>query len=203
MMRVVSIVEGDGEVQALPILLRRLNGWLTPEAFATIEPPIRVHRDKFIRRVDEFNRILLLAAKKCTDNGWILILLDADDDCPVEMAEEIRRRAREVIPHRSISVVLAHREFEAWFMAAARSLIGCRNFHWDSPDPAPANSETLRNAKGWLAERMGGQGYHETLDQPKFASAFDMEFAQMRSRSFRKLCEDWSACVAQVGRYSG
>jgi len=50
---------------------------------------------------------------------------------------------------------------------------------------------------------MGGQGYHETLDQPKFASAFDMEFAQMRSRSFRKLCEDWSACVEQVARHSG
>jgi hypothetical protein len=54
MIRVVSIVEGDGEVQALPVLLRRLSGWLTPEAITTVEPPIRVHRDKFIRRVDEF-----------------------------------------------------------------------------------------------------------------------------------------------------
>jgi hypothetical protein len=65
------------------------------------------------------------------------------------------------------------------------------------------NSETLRNAKGWLADRMGGQGYHETLDQPKFASAFDMEFAHTQSRSFRKLCEDWSVCVAEVGRQPG
>src|SRR5258708_8149682 len=164
MIRVVSIVEGDGEVQALPVLLRRLSGWLTPEAITSVEPAIRVHRDKFIRPGDEFNRMLLLAAKKCTESGWILILLDADDDCPVEMAETIRRRAREVIPHRCVSVVLANREFEAWFMASARSLIGCRNFSWDSPDAPPGNTQTFRTSKHSLSTRMGTQPSPETLD---------------------------------------
>ncbi|WP_118183742.1 DUF4276 family protein [Paraburkholderia phosphatilytica] len=195
MVQVVSIVEGDGEVQALPVLLRRLNFWLTPECSTTIHPPIRVHRDRFIRKAEEFTRILLLASKKCLDDGWILILLDADDDCPVQMANELLRRAREVIPHRSVSVVLANREFEAWFLAAARSLHGCRGFTWDVDRDALEGSETVRNAKGRMAERMGGAGYHETTDQPKFAHTFDLDMAVANSRSFRKLCADWTSGI--------
>lgn len=48
-MRVVApIVEGDGEVAALPILLRRIGAWLSPEVPATIAQPIRVRRDRFL-----------------------------------------------------------------------------------------------------------------------------------------------------------
>ncbi|GJH21079.1 DUF4276 family protein [Caballeronia novacaledonica] len=197
MVQVVSIVEGDGEAQALPVLLRRLNSWLTQDVFATIQPPIRVHRDRFIRREEEFERILQLAAKKCFDGGWILILLDADDDCPVRLSADLLDRARRVVPHRAISVVLANREFEGWFLAAARSLDGCRGFAWREEGDAPNDSETVRNAKGRLAERMGGAGYHETLDQPKFAHAFDLQMAVDNSRSFKKLCDEWIRGVKQ------
>jgi hypothetical protein len=38
---VSCIVEGDGEVAAVPVLLRRLGMWLTPDAFPDILwPPI-------------------------------------------------------------------------------------------------------------------------------------------------------------------
>jgi hypothetical protein len=195
MVQVVSIVEGDGEVQALPVLLRRLNSWLTPEIFATVQTPIRVHRDRFIRRQEEFERILQFAAKKCSDGGWILVLLDADDDCPVALAEDLQTRARAIVQHRPVSVVIANREFEAWFLAAASSLNGCRGFQWNEDRDAPTDSESVRNAKGRLAERMNGVGYHETIDQPKFANAFDLDLAQNNSRSFRKLCADWTSGV--------
>ena len=56
---VASIVEGDGEVEALPILLRRLNAWLSPETPVDIKPPIRVRRDRFLNKADEFNKHLL------------------------------------------------------------------------------------------------------------------------------------------------
>ncbi len=112
MVQIVSIVEGDEEVQALPVLLRRLNAWLTANVYTTIQPPIRVHRDRFIRHQEDFERILRLATKKSLDDGWILNLLDADDDCPVSLAAKLLEKARCMIPHRSISVVLANREFE-------------------------------------------------------------------------------------------
>ncbi|RKT44953.1 hypothetical protein BDD21_2361 [Thiocapsa rosea] len=105
MTTVVSIVEGDGEVAALPILLRRICAWLTPDVHAAVSQPIRVRRDRFLNRDDEFRRHLLLAAAKSGEKGWILVLLDADDDCPAELAAQVLERARAVVPHRAVSVV--------------------------------------------------------------------------------------------------
>ncbi len=42
MITVATIVEGDGEVAALPVLLRRLGVWLSPALTFDIPPPIRV-----------------------------------------------------------------------------------------------------------------------------------------------------------------
>nr|VFJ92719.1 MAG: hypothetical protein BECKLFY1418B_GA0070995_103820 [Candidatus Kentron sp. LFY] len=44
---IATIVEGHGEVKALPVLLRRLGPWLSPQCHVEIESPIRVHRDAF------------------------------------------------------------------------------------------------------------------------------------------------------------
>ena len=101
------------EVAALPILLRRLGEWLSPGKPVMVPTPIRVRRDRFLNRDEEFRRMLLLAAAKCGAAGWILVLLDADDDCPAELGPRILERAQRVAPHRPISVVLAKREFEA------------------------------------------------------------------------------------------
>jgi hypothetical protein len=186
---VVAIVEGDGEVAALPVLLRRIGQWQTPETFVQISPPIRVHRDRFLNKPEEFNRHLQLASKKCGAGGWILILLDADDDCPKALGQRILAQAQGCIPHRDISVVLANREFEAWFIAAAQSLHGKRGFSFD---PAEAvDAEQPRDAKGWIKKRMTGGAYGASTDQPAFAASMDLQQAHARSRSFRKLCSEW------------
>lgn len=190
-MRVVApIVEGDGEVASVPLLLRRLGEWLSPDVPATIMQPIRVRRDRFLNREEEFRRHLLLAAAKAGDDGWILVLLDADDDCPAELGPRTLERARGIVPHRAVSVVLANREYEAWFLAAAESLHGKRGFGFEKP--AAFEPERLRNAKGWLGERMTGGKYRETTDQPAFSALMDLSQARTLSRSFRKLCSDWS-----------
>lgn len=185
-MNVIAIVEGDGEVAALPVLLRRLNDWLSPEIAATIPPPIRVRRDRFLNRDDEFRRHLSLAAHKCGEAGWILIVLDADDDCPATLAPAILERVQVCTPHRRASLVLANREFEAWFIAAAESLHGHRGFAFDGRTDA----EIPRDAKGWISRRMSGH-YGETTDQPAFAARIDLQMAYQGSRSFRKLCSEW------------
>lgn len=189
-MKVSAIVEGDGEVAALPILLRRLQQWQTPESFTEVLTPIRVRRDRFLNRDEEFRRHLLLAAAKCGAEGWILVLLDADDDCPKQLAPSVLQRARVCVPHRPISVVLANREFEAWFIAAAKSLDGHRGFSFDQTDATDA--EVPRNAKGWIKARMAGGIYDETTDQPAFSARIDLQLAYERSRSFRKLCDEWN-----------
>ncbi len=189
MTRIASIVEGYGEVEALPVLLRRLGEWKTPDLYAQVLPPIRVARDRFLNKPGEFRRHLLLAAEKCGENGWILILLDADDDCPAELGRQTLEKARDIAPHRRISVVLANREYEAWFLAAAESLNGCRGFLVE--ELGEFDAEQPRNAKGWMGERMASGTYRETTDQPAFSAKIDLDQAFNRSRSFRKLCNEW------------
>lgn len=188
-MKVAAIVEGEGEVAALPVLLRRLNTWRAPGNYAQVLQPIRVRRDLFLNREAELKRHLLLAAAKCGDDGWILVLLDADDDCPIELGGEILARAQRCVPHRRVSVVLANREYEAWFIAAAQSLHGQRGFLFDSAELVDA--ETPRNAKGWIGVRMAAGTYREMTDQPAFSACMDLQQAFERSRSFRKLCTEW------------
>jgi len=189
MMAVASIVEGDGEVAALPVLLRRLGQWRGTRGHVDVLPPIRVYKDRFLNRPEEFSRHLKLAAAKCGDAGWILILFDADDDCPAKKGATVLAQAQAIIPHRRVAVVLANREYEAWFIAAAESLNGCRGFQSHAND-ALVDPEIPRNAKGWVRERMPA-GYGETTDQPAFSTRFDLDLAHQRSRSFRKLCSEW------------
>lgn len=193
-MKVVAIVEGDGEVAALPVLLRRLSAWRSPGVDTDISPPIRVRRDRFLNRADEFERHVLLAAAKCAEDGWILVLLDADDDCPVVKSAQILERAQALVPHRRISVVLANREYEAWFIAAAASLHSHRGFVFDPDDRIDA--ERPRDAKGWIRARMTGGVYGETTDQPAFSARMDLDQAFDGSRSFRKLCTEWDRQVS-------
>lgn len=191
MVNVVAIVEGDGEVAALPILLRRLNAWLTPDVAGLIATPIRVPRMRFINRDEEFNRYLALAAAKCESGGWILILLDADDDCPAELGQSLLERAQAAVGHRPVAVVLANREYEAWFLAASVSLNGARGLTLSENDEL-VSAEAPRDAKGWLGHRMTGGRYSETRDQPAFSALMDLDAARARSRSFRKLCDEWT-----------
>lgn len=187
---VASIVEGHGETTAFPHLLRRIAAWRSPEIYVDVQPPIRVKRDRFLNRNEEFNRYLQLAGGKSGEDGWVLILLDADDDCPATHGPTILARAQAVLPHRSISVVLANREFEAWFIGAAQSLNGHRGLKIDAHD-LRVDPEQPRDAKGWLRERMSGRSYGETTDQSALVCKMDLQQAYDRCRSFRKLCGDW------------
>jgi hypothetical protein len=197
MISIASIVEGHGEVLALPILLRRFMEWKPTTSIVSPLQPIRVHRDRFLNKEDEFRKQLLLAAAKCGNDGWILILLDADDDCPAVLGADIVRRAQQYVPHRKISVVLANREYEAWFIAAAKSLNGVRGFEFSTIEIADA--EVPRDAKGWMGMRMSARTYREVLDQPAFTSKFDLQQAFDSSRSFRKLCKEWQTHIQDLG----
>lgn len=160
--------------------------WRAPDPF----------RDPDRIKEDEFRKQLLLAAMKCGEQGWILVLLDADDDCPAAFAADILQRARQHVPHRRISVVLANREYEAWFIASAPSLHGCRGFQ--CPAHLPADAEKPRNAKGWIGQYMKSGTFDVVLDQPAFTASFDLEQAYENSRSFRKLCKEWQMNIVDV-----
>jgi hypothetical protein len=184
-------------VCALPTLLRRVASWRTPHRHVDIDKPIRVHRDRFLNHSAEFKRHVLLANAKCGRDGWVLIVLDADDDCPARLGPTILARAEQLLAHRRVSVVLPNREFEAWFIGAAASLHGSRGLGVHAKD-LEVDAEAPRNAKGWLRERMASGTYGEMSDQAAFAATMDLQQAFDRCRSFRKLCGDWDRHCAHV-----
>lgn len=194
MNRIICIVEGHGEVVALPVLLRRIALERPPYTALDVPRPIRIERDRFLNRREEFERYLRLAGDQSDSEDLVLVLLDADDDCPARLGPHLVERAVNLLPHRRLAVVLANREFEAWFIAAATSLDGTRGLAIGAADPL-VDAESRRDAKGWLNHRMR-EGYGEVIDQPAFATSMNLELAFARCRSFRKLCQELERWLA-------
>ena len=175
-MKLIAIVEGYGEVVAVRVLLRRVLQEKLQRYDVGIEPPIRVPKGKLLKP-GELERAVDLAARRTSATDGIIVLVDADDDCPAELAPAMATRAAQSRSDRRISVVIAKSEFESWFVAAADSLAGYRGLS-DSL-VAPANAELIRDAKGWLSSNMPtGSTYRETIDQAAFASRIDLDKAR-------------------------
>ena len=175
-LKIGCIVEGQGDVAAVPVLIRRIAAEYYPEMVIDIPRPIRVNRNQVVLP-DQLEQEVELAAQKISGQGAIFIILDCDDDCPAQLGPALLYRASQVRDNLPIAVVLAKCEFETWFLAAAESLRGKRGLKSDI-DP-PNNPEKIRGAKEWLYQRMQtGSKYSETRDQPALAAIFDIEQAR-------------------------
>lgn len=132
-------------------------------------------------------------------DGRILVLLDTDEDCPAELGPELLARAQQEREDRKIAVVLAKADYEAWFVAAAPSLVGSGGL---MPNvTVPPDVEALGNPKGRISVRMQGRRYRETTHQPALTSRFDLAMpARLRHRSTR--CAVRSPHCSTEGRAS-
>lgn len=177
------VVEGHGEVKAVPVLFRRIGSDIDPSVNLQVLQPIRRPRGTLVNKPGELERAVELAALKARPNGGVFVVLDSDDDCPKELAASLLARAAPAGMGLPVSVILPHREFECWFLAAAESIRGKRGLPPDlTPPPDP---EEIRGAKEWLGARMRGHLYSETIDQPALAATFDLNQARV-AKSFDK-----------------
>lgn len=190
--KVAPLVEGDGEVGAVPVLLRRIINSIDPGVVPIVPRGFR-HPSGSIRRPGGLERAISAVAE-IHANHSILVIIDSDDDCPSDLGRELLARAMSSRPDLCISVVLACREYEAWFLAGAESLAGRRNLPPDlSPPP---NADVIRDAKGWLTDHMlGSVTYSPTQDQAALSAVLDLELACRRSRSLRKLWKEMETIV--------
>jgi hypothetical protein len=188
--RIVPIVEGDGEVRAVPVLFRRLIGEFNLGVPIEIAQPIRRSRGSLLME-GGLERAVELAAIESQLTGAVFVLIDSEGECPAKLAPNLLKRAQTARPDKLVAVALAHREFEAWFLASASSLKGQRSLSQNIEDhPAP---EDIQNCKGWLEDWMPPTSkYAPPVDQPALAARFDLGLAR-RSRSFRKLCKEFEA----------
>ena len=195
-MKIQPIVEGHGDVAAFPILLRRLI--TEAQAWSVgIGRPIRRSRYQLVQKA-EVGRAVRLACLQ-PECGAVLILFDGDSDCPAELGPAVQAWAATAAGDMPCGVVMAHREYEAWFLAAIESLRGQSGIR-DDADPHPA-PETPRGAKEQLEARMlAGMSYLERTDQPAFSARFSLSDAYRRSRSFRKLTSSFGTLLRSTGQ---
>jgi len=163
------VVEGHGDGQAALNLVVRLWQDLGLPTFHWAEP-IRgknLHQERGIQKLGE-----LLRAK--LDADALLILRDEDDGCPKDLAPLAAGWVGTLKLPFPAAVVLAHREFEAFFLPcisrmAGRKLQGPGGGERDGvlPDTTFAgNAEAIRGVKEWLSKHMPqGRAYKPTVDQ--------------------------------------
>lgn len=185
--KIAAIVEGHGESEAAPVLIRRIGTSIDPGLAPVILRPLRISASK-LRRPGEVERAVELAARKLEGFGGIVILLDCDwtGGCPALDAPLLLERATAARSDLPIAVVLAKQEFENWFLAAANSLRGKRGLRSDVE--APDNVEAIRGAKEWLSDRMARR-YSPTQDQAALAAVLDLTEART-APSFDKFYRD-------------
>ena len=193
-MSIQPIVEGHGDVTALPVLLRRF----VAEAGAWtigIGRPIRHSRYHLTKQAGVERAVRL--ALNVEGTSAVLILFDGDGDCPATLGPTVHAWATAAAGDTPCEVVLAHREYEAWFLAAIESLRGHRDVKADAE--IHLNPEEPRGAKEKLEARME-RGYVETSDQAALSAQFSLAAAYSRSRSFRKLASSFGALARATGR---
>jgi hypothetical protein len=192
----ITVVEGHGEDDAVPVLLRR---YLEREqAFhVSVARPFRTKRNAVVREGELERTVRAAVALRRTDGEdcSLLVLLDADDDCPVTLASTLEARAEAVLDC-PVGVVIANREAEAWLLADAEGL--AEQFDCSLAAEPPIDVDGVRGAKEWLRQHLDtANRYSPTQDQARWFARIDLEKAEHRSRSLRKFAATVSRLVAE------
>ncbi len=192
------VVEGYGEVRAFPELLRRI-AWRLGVYDVPLLEPGRYPASQLLRREGTLwvpGPGLEKAAGHARNEGasGMLILIDADDLCAVEASTAISPVLASTTGFEYSRLVFVVREYEAWFLASAETLV-------DGAVAFEGDPEAYRDAKGRLESHLGLEfGYSETGDQPRFSARLEPDLAYARSRSYRKLVKDFKFLLTQCGR---
>lgn len=189
MISVACVVEGHGEVEALPVLLRRM----AEECGVAIRVR-RPHRVPRSKPWADWARAVVLQQSALPDSGGVVVvLIDSDDDDPKTIETQIAREVRALSNRNDSIICVAVREYEAWFLAAIEGLRSHQLIKNDadfSGDP-----DAIRNAKGALSSLMNSS-YSEVLHQPKFSAVMDLQAARHRSNSFQRFYSSVSSAFS-------
>ena len=180
MKRLVLLVEGDGDVRAVPSLVGELLTQLPDECQGQLfldNAPMKVggvHRITG-RKKDDLVRHLGNAKKSRSKLGATLLILDGDADrvegqpfCDVEVARTVAQRATAAGAGTqfSFAAVFLRQEYESLLLAVADQLPGLK------PEVTleTAPEERPRDAKGWLHDNLA-DGYNPTDRQLELTRA--------------------------------
>jgi len=173
---VAPLVEGHGEQLCLPSLLYRIWGEIlrAPESLRVLDP-FRKPRSGIVQQAqlanyiqEAFLKLQQESRKDPASRLFVLIVIDAEEECPKDLAPQLLKWALEARSDADIACVLPNPMFETWFAAAASSLAGVNGLPADLT--CPADPEGTRLGKRWLKKQLPRK-YSETVDQPRFAKS--------------------------------
>jgi hypothetical protein len=201
MTAIYPIVEGHADAVAVPMLLRRIASEMLGIHDLVCFPGDRVPRGKLLK-TDDLSKAIRrgrIELRHTTPPHLVLVLMDADGDCPVTLRSTLIQQHGALLD--AVSLVFVVCEFEAWFLAA--NMNGTHHRGLRDVTPVIAAPEAVRNPKAELeknflrpnpdAKPNDEVRYSEVPDQAKFTAAMDLVAAQTRSPSFGKLVRDLRA----------
>ena len=186
--KLIPVMEGHGEVKALSLLMRRLlqerlvryDISIGSGPAGTVRAPGRGRLQK------DLGKYLGHAINK-PDCAGILVLIDADKDCPLNLAGELRGQYESSRVNVPVEIVCAKEEYEVWFLASIDSIRGRASIPADSVLDNTVESQS--SPKSWLTHSMPpGRAYKPTLHQELLTAHIDLQMAYDNSRSFRRMC---------------
>ena len=197
---IIPFVEGKGDIDAVPILMRRVRPVAQPAKIDV--PPIKItaawrvgHLQHLVKNDGKMWKDKLAFASSKRRASGVLLLLDGDrlplggQDplCPANIAQALVNQAKMVGAGAcfSVAVVIAMQEVESWFIAGASSLIRARQSQGKQDATAELEGDLEkhpRDAKAWLSHYLPG-GYSPTLHQADCAARVDLD--QIRDRKMR------------------
>ena len=196
---IVPIIEGDGEIEAVPMLIRRVLLEQLQEHEIQVAAPKKLHRNA----IDSNLPVILRYAANEEGCGAIIVMMDADKDCPQQLASKMSSIASQQNIAMPVAMVCPNVEYEAWLIASIDVMrghsIGHRKAEIELDASCPEDVEGIRDAKGWLSEHMiGRRSYKPTQDQAPLTAWIDLQLAVNRSRSFKRLCHAVEEVVAGI-----
>lgn len=178
------VVEGAGDRNALPILLRsHLQN--CGEYRDILGKPVPLHgRDKAIVP----NGIEGYVATAGSRPGClgVLVVLDGEGDCVAERGPQLADRARSVVGI-PVNVALADHDFEDWIYASAETL--------SLPDLV---FEPDRRGVTVIKAALRPSAYTKPVWQPRLTSRMDAQLAAGRSDSLRRMLQRFDELVGLV-----
>ncbi len=210
MRRLVPIVEGHGEVRAVPILTYRwlshhglIGEFIVPDLAINAKGAGRLkakHDPVAHRGIEHYVRQALRARPDA-----ILAILDADDECLKRSAQnklgpELLARARAAAGDVPVGIVVANREFEAWFLADLASLRRSGKIP-EGPEAEAAKDPEARAGCKAAMGRLLGERYEPTVHQPELARALSFsKEARALSPSYDKLARELERLTSEARR---
>lgn len=191
MLYIFPIVEGQGDERATPVLIRNLFHNRFHYFEIEVLHPYRLPKGK-MKIANEWPPVLSLAVERLNDRAsaagdkaLLLVMCDADDDCPVELKSTIEEYLVGGAGNITVEFVAPSPEYETWFLSAAQSYIN----HADCVDEILVipNFNEIRGAKEYFERNIlrPNRYYSETVDQAKFSSILD--FSTLPERNCRSL----------------